>query len=70
MDLIYVVLYDKVSFLTMHISTPFLKHLLRIIHQFEKLTSLPNICGAIDGTHIPLVEMPSKIYTFINVRLL
>jgi hypothetical protein len=41
------------------------KHLLGIIDQFEKFISLPNICGAIDGTDIPLVERPSKRYTFV-----
>ena len=32
----------------------------RIINDFEKLTNLLNICGAIDGTYILLVERPSK----------
>jgi hypothetical protein len=45
-------------------TTPFKKHLLRIINQFKKFIGLSNICGTIDGTHIPLVEMSSKKYTF------
>jgi hypothetical protein len=42
-------------------------HLLHIIQQFEDLTCLPNICGAIDGTHILLVERPNKRYTIAIV---
>ena len=38
-------------------------HLQGIINDFEELTGLPNICGAIDGTHIPLAERPSKRIT-------
>ena len=34
-----------------------------IINDFEELTGLLNICGAIDGTHIPLAERPSKRIT-------
>jgi hypothetical protein len=36
-----------------------------IITCFENLTSTPNICEAIDGTHIPLVDLPSKRITLV-----
>ncbi len=36
-----------------------------IITRFQNLTSTPNICGAIDGTHIPLVDLPSKRVTLV-----
>ena len=32
--------------------------LMDIIHKFRDLTSLPNVVGAIDGTHIPLSTKP------------
>ncbi len=35
-----------------------------IIVCFEDLTNIPNIFGAIDGTHIPLTNLPSKKITF------
>ena len=38
----------------------------QIINDFEELTSLLNICGAIDGTHIPLAEHPSKTITLVE----
>jgi hypothetical protein len=42
-------------------------HLLHIIQQFEDFTCLPNICGAIDGTHIPLVERPNRRYIIATI---
>jgi len=36
-----------------------------IITHFKNLTSTPNICGAIDGTHIPLVDLLSKKATLV-----
>jgi hypothetical protein len=41
--------------------------LLHIIQQFENLIGLPNICGVIDGTHIPLAERPNRKYIIIVV---
>ncbi len=41
------------------------QHLKDIIACSKDLTSIPNICGAIDGTHIPLVDFPSKKVTLI-----
>jgi hypothetical protein len=38
-----------------------------IIAHFENPISITNICGAIDGTHILLVDLPSKKVTlFVN----
>ena len=34
-----------------------------IIEKFMDITGLPNIAGAIDGTHIPLSARPSRRYT-------
>jgi hypothetical protein len=34
-----------------------------MIQEFKKFTSLPNICGLIDGIHIPLVDLQSKKVT-------
>jgi len=41
------------------------QHLKDIIAHFKDLIDIPNICGAIDGTHIPLVDFPSKKGTLI-----
>jgi hypothetical protein len=34
-----------------------------IIEDFRDITGLPNICGAIDGTHIPLADRPNRRVT-------
>jgi hypothetical protein len=44
-----------------------------MIQEFHELTSLPNICGSIDGTHIPSANLPSKKVTlaqsdFFNIK--
>ena len=39
----------------------------RIINDFEELTGLPNICGAIDKTHIPLAECPCMKITLAAI---
>jgi hypothetical protein len=41
------------------------QHLKDIMAHFKDLTDIPNICGAIDGTHILLVDFPSKKGTLI-----
>jgi hypothetical protein len=43
---------------------------LHIAQQFEDLIGLPNICGAIDGTHIPLAKRPNKKVYYCNCGLL
>jgi hypothetical protein len=37
----------------------------KIIDHFHDLASLPNICGAINGTHISLASLPDKRMTFV-----
>jgi hypothetical protein len=53
----------RTSFLASTSRPPTRDGLLHIIQQFEDLTNLPNICGVIDGTHIPLAERQNKRYT-------
>jgi len=36
-----------------------------IIYDFEDIMGLPNICRAINRTHIPLVENPSRRVTLV-----
>ena len=45
------------------IHTPHGDRLQSIIEIFRDIIGLPNIAGAIDGTHIPLTLQPSKRYT-------
>lgn len=45
------------------ISIPMGDHLQRIIRKFEQLTCLPNVFGAIDGTHISSTKHASKRVT-------
>jgi hypothetical protein len=54
---------DKLS--NKYINIPLGQCLKDIIAHFEHLTSIPNICGVIDGTHIPLVDLPSKRITLV-----
>jgi DDE superfamily endonuclease len=44
---------------TSYIHTPTGDRLQDIMERFRNSTGLPNICGAIDGTHIPLSRRPS-----------
>lgn len=37
--------------------------MVRIISQFQQMTNVSNMCGAIDGTHIKLYFKPAKLYT-------
>ena len=46
---------DRGLFIT-YIHTPTGDRLYDIMERFRNFTGLPNICGAIDGTHIPLVR--------------
>ncbi len=57
-----IVLCNKDKLFDKYIKTSTKDRLLNIIQQFEDLTRLPNICGAIDGTHIPLAEGSNKRY--------
>ena len=48
---------------TTYIHTPTGDRLYDIMERFRNSTRLPNICGAIDGTHIPLARHPSSDLT-------
>jgi hypothetical protein len=61
-DIVCDVLCNKDKLFDKYIKTPTRNCLLHIVQQFENLTILPNICGAIDGTHIPLVDRPNRKY--------
>ncbi len=65
MDMVVIFFVTKTKILDKYISTPFVKRLWRITHQFQKFTGLSNIGDAIDVAHIPLVIMSSKTYTSI-----
>jgi hypothetical protein len=62
-DIVCDILTDKDKLFSHCISIPSEARLQGIILDFKKLTGLPNICGAIDGTHIPLAESPSRRVT-------
>jgi hypothetical protein len=61
-DIMCDVLCNKEKLFDKYIKTPTRDRLLHIIQQFEDLTHLPNICGAIDGTHISLAERSNRRY--------
>ncbi len=52
---------DKLS--SKYSSIPSYQHLRNIIACFEEITSIFNICGVIDGTHIPFANLPLKKIT-------
>ncbi len=56
-------LIDKDKLFSKYIGIPLGQCLKDIIVHFEKLTGLPNICGAIDGSHIFLADLPNKKVT-------
>jgi hypothetical protein len=62
-DIVCDVFCNKDKLFEKYVKTPTKDHLLHIIQQFEDLISLPNICGDIDGTHIPIVERLNRRYT-------
>jgi hypothetical protein len=64
-DIVYNVLMDKDNLFNKYISIPSGQHLKDIIACFENLIGIPNICGVIDGTHIPLANFPSKKITVV-----
>jgi hypothetical protein len=68
-DIVCNVLIDKDKLFIKYINIP-LGHLKDIIAHFENLTSIPNICGAINGTHIFLANLPSKkVRLVINKKI-
>ena len=62
-DIVCDILTYREKLFSYYIVIPSGDHLQGIINDFEELTGLLNICGAIDGIHIPLVECPSKRIT-------
>jgi hypothetical protein len=62
-DIVCDILTDKDKLFSNYISIPSEDRLISIISDFEELTGLPNVCGEIDGTHIPLSENPSRRVT-------
>ena len=48
---------------TTYMHTPTGDRLHDIMERFRNSTGLPNICGAIDGTHIPLAQHPRSDLT-------
>ncbi len=62
-DIVCDVLIDKNKLFSKYISIPSCQHLKDVIVCFENLIGIPNICGAIDGIHILLANLPSKKVT-------
>lgn len=52
-DMICDVFNNRFFFCNKYINIPIGNQLRLIIQEFHELTSLPNICESIDGTHIP-----------------
>ena len=50
---------------TTYIHTPIGNRLHDIMERFRNSTGLPNICEAINGTHIPLMRCPSSDFTLM-----
>jgi hypothetical protein len=62
------ILYDKDKLFGKYINMFLKMQPLRVIHQYQEFIGLPNICGAIDGIHISLIEKPSRGYTPLIVE--
>ena len=62
-DIVCDILVDRDKLFSHYISIPTGEQLESIISDFHDITGLPNICGAIDGTHISLAERPSHMVT-------
>jgi hypothetical protein len=56
--------------LNKYINIPSSDYLQKIIDYLHDLSSWPNICGAIDGTHVPLTSFPNKRMTFATIDFL
>jgi len=65
-DIVSDILSDRDKLLSRCISIPTSPRLLGIIDDFHKITCLPNICGAIDETHIYLSERPNRRVTLVH----
>ncbi len=65
-DIVCDVLCDKNKLFTKYINISLGEHLHKIITHFHDfVTSIPNTYGAIDGTHIPLIDLPNKRMTLV-----
>jgi hypothetical protein len=53
---------DKKLLFSRYISIPTGQRLHSVIERFHALSRLPNMCGAIDGTHIKLYQKPAQCY--------
>jgi hypothetical protein len=62
-DILCNILNDRDKLFSTCISNPSRDRLQAIIEDFRDITGLPNICGAIDGTHIPLTDRPNRRVT-------
>jgi hypothetical protein len=60
------VLADKDKLYPQYISIPSGRRLKEVIRGFHHITKLPQICGAIDGSHIKLYRKPPQKYTLAN----
>eukprot|EP01018_Ginkgo_biloba_P006263 Gb_03989 [translate_table: standard] len=54
---------DASKLYSRYVTIPTGERLGRIVSSFEKLTNIPNMCGAIDGTHIKLYFKPARYYS-------
>ncbi|MCO5611410.1 hypothetical protein L7F22_065663 [Adiantum nelumboides] len=57
-DLIIRALTTQEMLVRTHLETPSERRLAKIIEDFQDITNLPNMCGAVDGTHIKLARKP------------
>ncbi len=65
MDIVCDDLCDKNKLFSKYINIPSSDRVQKIIDCFHDLTSLPNICGAIDSTHISLASLINKRVTLV-----
>ncbi len=64
-DIVCDVLIDKDNLFGKYTTILSGQHLKDIIARFENLIGIPNICGTIDGIHIPLADLPNKKITLV-----
>ena len=38
----------------------------RVIRDFQQISGLPKVIGAVDGSHIPLIAPPVGEYIYVN----
>ncbi len=62
-DVVCDVFIDRNKLFNKYINIPSRNWLRLVIQKKYELIGLPNICGSIGGTHIPLIDLPSKKVT-------